>query len=253
MNRGQLNMGIISGWQTFFDGHAPQYEQNIFTRNTLAEVEFLIEELELKEGASLLDVGCGTGRHSIELARRGYHVTGIDLSSGMLAEAKKAAQAAGVVVTWIQSDAAQFSTDKQFAAVICLCEGAFGLLSSEKDALSQPLAILRNVASAMQPGARCLFTVLNGYAMVRRHSNEDVQQGAFDPLTCTEQSDCKPTEDMPTVTLRERGFIPTELTLLFQTAGLDVLHIWGGTAGSWNKQVIDLDEMEIMIVAQKSA
>ena len=138
-------MSINSSWQTFFDGHAPQYEQNIFTRNTLAEVKFLIEELELQEGASLLDVGCGTGRHSIELARRGYHVTGIDLSSGMLAEAKKTAQAAGVVVTWIQSDAAQFSADHQFDAVICLCEGAFGLLSSGKDAISQPLAILQKV------------------------------------------------------------------------------------------------------------
>jgi cyclopropane fatty-acyl-phospholipid synthase-like methyltransferase len=246
-----MNMGIISGWRTFFDGHAPQYMQNVFTRNTLAEVDFLIRELGLKPGVSLLDIGCGTGRHSVELARRGYQVTGIDLSSGMLAEAKKTAQDAGVQVTWIQVDAAQFSTEQRFDAVICLCEGAFGLLSSAEDALSQPLAILRNVADAMQPGARCLFTVLNGYAMVRRHGNEDVQKHAFDPQTCTEKSDCEPSQDLPAVTLRERGFMPTELVLLFQTAGLEVLHIWGGTAGSWNKQPIDLDEMEIMIVAQK--
>ena len=99
----------------------------------------------------------------------------------------------------------------------------------------------------MQPGAKCLFTVLNGYAMVRRHNVEDVQHNAFDPLTLSELSDCAPTSAAPPVSLRERAFVPTELLLLFQTAGLQVLHIWGGTAGSWNKQVIDLDEMEIMI------
>jgi cyclopropane fatty-acyl-phospholipid synthase-like methyltransferase len=66
-------------WEGFFDGHAPVYDQNCFTRNTIAEVEFLIETLELSPGASILDVRCGTGRHAIELARRGYRVTGVDL------------------------------------------------------------------------------------------------------------------------------------------------------------------------------
>ena len=70
-----------STWEQFFDAHAPIYEQNEFTKNTVREVDFLLEELELPPGASILDVGCGTGRHSIELAKRGYTLTGVDLSA----------------------------------------------------------------------------------------------------------------------------------------------------------------------------
>jgi SAM-dependent methyltransferase len=58
-------------------------------------VDFLLEELDLQPGGSVLDVGCGTGRHSIELAKRGYAATGLDLSSEMLARAAIAAKAAG--------------------------------------------------------------------------------------------------------------------------------------------------------------
>ncbi len=80
-------------WEKFFDGHAPVYMDNCFTQNTINEVDFLVEELRLKPGATILDVGCGTGRHSVELARRGFAVTGVDLSDGMLAEARKHAAA----------------------------------------------------------------------------------------------------------------------------------------------------------------
>jgi cyclopropane fatty-acyl-phospholipid synthase-like methyltransferase len=74
-----------STWEEFFDAHAPIYENNVFTKNTIREVDFLVKELSLKPGALILDIGCGTGRHSIELAKRGYAVTGLDLSSEMLA------------------------------------------------------------------------------------------------------------------------------------------------------------------------
>lgn len=90
-----------SSWEQFFDAHAPIYDENIFTKNTVAEVDFLLEELSLRPGDCILDVGCGTGRHSIELARRGYTVTGLDLSAEMLARAEQAAKAASVSVRWV--------------------------------------------------------------------------------------------------------------------------------------------------------
>lgn len=76
-------------WVRFFDGHASQYLQNKFTNNTVAEVDFLLRELALAPQSEILDVGCGVGRHAIELARRGHNVTGIDISAGMLDEARR--------------------------------------------------------------------------------------------------------------------------------------------------------------------
>lgn len=48
-----------SHWVQFFDGHAPQYLNNAFTKNTIAEVEFVLEELKLPAGSKILDMGCG--------------------------------------------------------------------------------------------------------------------------------------------------------------------------------------------------
>jgi 2-polyprenyl-3-methyl-5-hydroxy-6-metoxy-1,4-benzoquinol methylase len=238
-----------AGWERFFDGHAPVYMENSFTQNTMNEVDFLVRELRLKRGAAILDVGCGTGRHAVELARRGFAVTGVDLSEGMLDQARRHAARAGVEVTLIHANAARMRLGRQFDAVICLCEGAFGLLGQGDDALEQPLAILRRVARALKPGARCLFTVLNGYRAVRLHSQGDVESNVFDPLTLTELSEVNDPRSSPT--MRERAFVPTELRLLFRTAGLTVLHMWGGTAGDWGRRQIKLDEWEIMVVAEK--
>ena len=245
-------MKTRTAWQEFFDGHAPNYLQNCFTKNTVAEVDFLIDALGLRAGDSVLDVGCGTGRHAIQLARRGHRVTGVDLSAGMLEQAQRAAQAAGVEVRWRQDDATSFALGEQFDAAICLCEGAFGLLGQGDDPLGQPSAILRRVEAALKPSAKCLFTVLNGFAMVRRHSNADVTKNLFDPLGLTELSDVQPRPVAGGGEMRERGFVPTELTLLFRTAGLQVLNIWGGTAGNWGRRPVDLDEMEIMVLACKA-
>jgi len=239
-------------WQTFFDAHAPDYMGNVFTQNTEAEVDFVIEELGLSPGARILDMGCGTGRHSVELARRGYRMTGVDQSAGMLSEARKAAQEAQVEVEWVQADARDFSREDAFDAAICLCEGAFGLLETTGEAIEQPLAILRNIGGSLKPGGKAIFTVLNGFRMVRAHKQEDVESGAFDPLTLSELSEAPPAIGQHAVQVRERGFVPTELTLLFELAGLEPLHIWGGTAGAWNRGKINLDEYEIMIIAGKA-
>jgi len=54
-------------------------------------------------------------------------------------------------------------------------------------------------------------------------------------------------------TVRERAFVPTKLSLLCRLAGMSVLNVWGGTGGNWGRRTIDLDEIEIMIVARKTA
>ncbi|HOG18155.1 MAG TPA: methyltransferase domain-containing protein [Syntrophales bacterium] len=183
-------------WETFFDAHAPVYNENVFTKNTVREVGFLLEELGIPPRSVILDVGCGTGRHSVELARRGYAVTGLDLSSEMLARAA-AAKTAAVHVKWIRSDAPSFSFPGKYNAAICLCEGSFGLLSRTDDPIAQPLSILCNISRSLKPQAGVMATVLNAARMLRAHSNEDVAAGRFDPLALVESAECRPREGLP--------------------------------------------------------
>src|SRR3989449_2744060 len=71
---------------------------------TPSQVEAIDKILHLRKGGRILDVACGAGRHTIELAKRGYRVTGFDLSAPLLAEARKAARTAGVKPTFVQGD-----------------------------------------------------------------------------------------------------------------------------------------------------
>jgi len=186
------------------------------------------------------------------LARRGYTVTGLDLSSEMLARAADAAKSARVNVNWIRSDATQFSLPGKYDGAVCLCEGAFGLLGQWDDSIGQPLSILCNISRCLKPHAKAVLTVLNATALIRKSTNKDVAEGRFDPITMVESSEYPSREGLLSVTIRERAFVPTELVLLFRLAGMSVLNIWGGTAGNWGRRTLDLDEMEIMIVACKT-
>ncbi len=243
-----------SEWQKFFDGHAPVYMDNIFTKNTVREVDFLLKELSLKKESSVLDMGCGTGRHSIELAKRGYKLTGVDLSSGMLSQAKKQAKEAKVKVEWVQADATRFKSKKPFDAAICLCEGAFGLLGLTDDPWDHDYAILRNINSSIKPKAKFILTALNGCAMIRHYAQKDVKSGEFDPLTIvkTHPMEYETPKGKKSVILKEKGFVATELSMLFRLAGFEVEYIWGGTAGNWGKRKLDLDEIEIMFIGRKA-
>jgi len=246
-------MDKFHGWEYFFDKHAPEYMDNIFTENTDAEVDFLEEELELEKGNSVLDIGCGTGRHSLELARRGYNVTGIDISEKMLDKGREIAEEENLDIEFIKANAVDFKLKKRYDGAVCLCEGAFGLLNMGEDPMERDIKILKNISNCLKPGGKFILTALNGLRKIREYSDEDVETGRFDPINVVEYFPAKEIIDEAPddMILQEKGFLATELKLMHDAAGLAVENFWGGTAGDWNREVVKMDEMEIMVVSIK--
>ena len=133
--------------------YAEQYDRLYEGKNYGQECD-LIEAAISRAGGNrprtLLDVGCGTGKHSIELARRGFALTGVDLSDHMLHFARSSGEALPPAQrpTWIQGDARSFEAGGPFDMAIMMF-AVVGYLTSNEDALQG----LRNIRRHLKPGA----------------------------------------------------------------------------------------------------
>src|SRR3990170_8901816 len=132
-----------------------------FTKGTRQEVEFLLEELRLKKGARLLDVGCGPGRHAVAFAQAGLAVTGVDVSSRFLEIAAQSAREAGVKASFFECDARQMPFDDEFDAVVSICQGGFGLMGGDDS------VVLRRMAEATKANGKVVLTAFNAYYAAR--------------------------------------------------------------------------------------
>ena len=80
-------------YEALFEDYGHKYDNESFTQGTQGECDFIEKESGSNKSLKILDVGCGTGRHSVELAKRGFDITGIDLSESQLRLAKEKAAA----------------------------------------------------------------------------------------------------------------------------------------------------------------
>lgn len=122
---------------------------------TQAEAQFVMESLGVEPGGQILDIGCGYGRHAMELAARGYHVVGLDSSLPLLLRGADEAQRRGLTINFIHGDMRDLNFDSQFDGAYCLFS-TFGYFDDETNKKTA-----QHIARALRPGARCVFEVLN--------------------------------------------------------------------------------------------
>jgi len=136
-------------WREFFSGMAVEFWLRFASEpQTRDEVTFIEKALQLPPGSKVLDIPCGGGRHSVELARRGHHPTGVDLSTDFLKAARAAASERGVEVAWEQREMRDLPWREEFDGAFCF-GNSFGYLDDAGNA-----AFLAAVHRALKPKAR---------------------------------------------------------------------------------------------------
>jgi SAM-dependent methyltransferase len=125
-------------------------------------VETVLRRHHVGVPARILDLGCGTGRHAVELARRGHQLVGVDRSADMIALAERRSAEAGVAVRWEVGDVRSVSVGGVFDAAL-LMFAVLGYQTSDADAL----AVLRNARRHLRDGGVLVLDVWYGVAVQR--------------------------------------------------------------------------------------
>jgi len=153
---------------------------------TKEDVDFLVQELRLTAGSKVLDLFCGTGRHSIELAKRGISAVGIEYNPDYISVAQERASQASVSPRFVQGDVrdTQFASEYDAAIIMWM---SFGYFDDPEECL-----ILQKVFKALKPGGRFLMELLNRDFIIRNFNEIDekviegikvVEKRSFDILT----------------------------------------------------------------------
>lgn len=244
----------------FFEEGSPFLQHPLLTATrTAGEVDFLLSELELPAGTRVLDVGCGFGRHSIELARRGYRVVGVDPSAAMIAVACERvakitdSDSSPLDVTFYALDGVSFVADKPFDAAICLMT-TLGQMSEGRDNREMVARLYANLRSGGQ-----LVVEVPPRERTVRHLKPFDQFGAGEHYTTVtrdfDASDNSVTETFTIVApdatdrylLRYHLFDKAELTELLEAAGFTICAIYG----DYKRSPLSDESAMMVVIAQK--
>ena len=229
-----MAQGARPWWESFFGpDYLKQYEHTL--DRTVAEVDGIERILHLRKGGRILDLACGAGRHSIELSRRGYAVTGYDLSKDLLRQARADSKRAKAKASFVHGDMRELRFRGAFDAVINMFS-SFGYFESEED----DRRVLEGVARALKPRGKLLMERFNRESLayelpqqgwrvgedgsvVLQEDTFDVLRGRYDTLQIVIDREGT-REHRGSV----RAYTLPELKALFDRAGLPIHRVLGG-------------------------
>ncbi|MBI4532066.1 MAG: class I SAM-dependent methyltransferase [Candidatus Latescibacteria bacterium] len=222
-------------FEEFFSHEYLRFDRH---EETPGEVDFLEKVLDLEPGARILDLCCGYGRHAIELAARGYTVTGYDLSPVLLGKAWGDATARKVTVQWIRGDMRDLDERETYHAVISMFT-SFGYFQEE----TENFDVLKRIAQALLPEGSFLIETVNRDFLIRHFLPQEWFRVADDLWVLERRSfDLVESRSEVEVTVIEEGvekrfrhsvrvYSFTELQLLLASVGLITQGVWGGFIG----------------------
>jgi SAM-dependent methyltransferase len=169
---------VIKNYTRFVDEHrdrALYAFSDEFRPKIRMQVDKIAALLDCRPPAKVLDLACGTGSTTIELANRGYDVIGLDCTPAMLEVARQMSAREKVDVHWVQGDMRQMDYEDEMDYVL-LRDVVFGICETEEE----DRLILHNISRALRPGGRCLLEVYNkSFAQSRGIEN----RFAYDPVS----------------------------------------------------------------------
>lgn len=135
------------------------------------QVDFVVSVLELEPGAAVLDLPCGVGRHSLELARRGYRVTGVDRTAAYLQAARKTAADEDLELELVQADMREFVRPGAFDAAINLYT-SFGYFEDP----AEDRQVAENFWLSLKPGGALVMQMMGKEVLARIFLPRDWQE-----------------------------------------------------------------------------
>jgi SAM-dependent methyltransferase len=243
-------------YATFFDEDYLRTHRSLTTpEQTEREVLGIVQRLGLPAGSKILDLCCGSGRHSIPLAALGYDVTGLDLSRPLLRRAKAAARASGVAVRWVHGDMRHIPYEGEFSAVINIFN-SFGYLENEEE----DGKVLRETSGALAPGGLFLLDTAGRDSLARHFVPAEVerfedglmlvQEQSFDTVAGRLHVRVTLLHANGSATTREQSirlYTPTELAGMLAAAGFSLEAAYGDLDGS----PLTLESRHMVLLARK--
>ena len=240
-------------FETIFDERYPELFAPL-EGNAEEEVEEIVGLLGLPVGSAIEDLGCGRGRHAIPLARRGYEVTGVDLSDKMLRLARARSERDGVRVEWVRDDMRTFCRPGAFDACLSLFT-SFGFFSDRENQ-----KVLDNVAQSLKAGGRLLLDLRNaGKGLSRLADLDETREILSGTLRMSIRYDRESRRARAEHVLTRRDGIriasafdvriysAEELAAMIGSAGMQVTDIFGSLSGA----AFDDTSSRMVLVAER--